>query len=108
MAKKSDKQEWYSNQQLFEIFQTSVKELTEEMNNTKDRLHKYNGLHDRFDTVEEKLSDVDRRLEAQVTRCNKVQASVAGKSDLIDKVIRISPILIAAVMGAFTIWISMR
>lgn len=74
-----EKTQWYDNKELFEMFTTSVTKLSNEMNDTKDRLRKYNGLHERFDTVEDKLTDMNGRLGKQISRCDEVQGAIQGK-----------------------------
>lgn len=104
---KEPKREWYDNQQLFEMFSKKVEELTKEMDATKERLHDYNGLHDRFDNVEGKLKDVEGKVIAQVQRCDKVQSRMEGKEDSAAKFIKIWPLVVMTIMMVFTIWISL-
>lgn len=97
---KERRDQWYTPRELFE----QMLELGKELQTTKERLHKYNGLHDRFDGVEKDLADVKENVGAQITRCDKVQASMQGKGDVIDRLIQMWPIIITTIMAIYTFW----
>lgn len=90
-----EKTQWYNNKELFEMFTTSVKEVSAEikevsaeMAETKNRLSKYNGLHERFDDVGEELTDIKKQLGSQIKRCDEVQSEKQGKKAVEGGVLR--------------------
>ena len=52
----SDKENFYSNRELFELMMPEIYELKQELKETRTIVAKYNGLRERLGNVEEKLS----------------------------------------------------
>lgn len=65
-----DKNQWYSNKDLFEMiaeFKKEVETLRLEMNETKTLIRDYNGLRDTINRVENKVIDLESKHNAKYT-----------------------------------------
>ena len=122
MPKGKGQDQWYSNKELYEKFtedigkmQDEMQRTREELRDTNDRFHHYNGLHGRFDQTDEKIDEVkgkiekvEGRQEDQESKCNKVLAQKEGKGDLVDKLIRVFPIVVQLILAFSTIYFASR
>jgi hypothetical protein len=82
-----DEKQWYSNKDLFEQMQGLKDELTA----TKEVIAKYNGLYD-------KVNDVQIKLSQQVKRCDEVQAGKEARSDIYSTLLKLWPILLSTLI----------
>jgi len=57
MSEKSTEKEWYSNKELFEMFQG----LKEELKITRDAVKKYNNIRNNLNDVMERLAAIEQR-----------------------------------------------
>lgn len=97
-------EQWYTNKELFEMIQ----KLNSTMKDTNTVIKKYNGLHERINDVDQKIESVDSKVDKQINVCAEVRATMKGRSDFVNTLIKIWPILITTAMAAFTIWVSTR
>ena len=89
----SETESWYSNKDLFEKMQELEKQLTI----TEANIRKYNG-------IPEKLNSLSDAVTSQVTKCNEVQAAKEGKSDVYQGILKIWPVILSAIMAAWSIF----
>jgi len=58
-------EQWYTPKELYEM----INNLSGELKSTTEAVKKYNGLHERFDKLGEKM-------DSQINRCDKVQTEI--------------------------------
>ena len=88
----SEKQEqWYTNKDLFE----QTQQLRDELKFTQIAIKKYNGLHEKLDSIEESLDE-------QIKRCDEVQTSAKTKSGIYDRILQLWPIIISTIIFIFS------
>ena len=88
-----DDNNWYSTKDLFEKMQ----QLEKQLSTTEMTIRKYNG-------IPEKLNSLTDSVIKQVAKCNEVQASKEGKTDVYQGILKIWPVILSAIMAAWTIF----
>lgn len=89
----AEKEQWYSNKELYEM----IDGLRDDLKDTTTAVKKYNGLHERFDKVEIALAD-------QMAKCAEVQKGKEARSDIALTLLKIWPIVLSTVMAIWAIW----
>jgi hypothetical protein len=80
-------EQWYTPKELYEM----INNLSGELKSTTEVIKKYNGLHERFDKMDEKL-------DKQIGRCDKVQTEIETKKDLASTVTKLWPLLMSTIL----------
>lgn len=65
-----DREQWYSNKELYEQINAISKEFTgfrHEMKETRNMIRKYNGLREKIETVEDKVDRIEAKTEGKKT-----------------------------------------
>ena len=88
-----DDSNWYSNKDLFEKMQ----ELEKQLSTTEATIKRYNG-------IPEKLNSLTDAVMKQAVKCNEVQASKEGKNDVYQGILKIWPVILSAIMAAWSIF----
>lgn len=77
MEGEQEKQGWYSDREMFEMIQGLTIELTE----TRTTIKKYNGLWEKFDKVDRRLTAIEPRAKwrASIFRGDHIREQVFGQ-----------------------------
>ena len=64
-----EKQNWYSNKELFEMLEELKKDITSlriEMNETKTLIRDYNSLRESINNTNKKIGELERKVETGI------------------------------------------
>lgn len=94
-----EKEQWYSNKDLFE----KIQKLSDELQETRQLVIKYNGLVEKLYRVEEKTEENTREVKNLADEVSKMEYTIKGRSSAFEKVRNWTPwlITIASVLHAF-------
>ena len=93
-----EKEQWYSNKELYEKFNCMFLSLEKELIKTRDDVKKYNNLVDKMHTVTGMMANIDKQLSEQVKRCDEVQSGLQGKTDVYQGILKLWPVIISTVL----------
>jgi hypothetical protein len=69
-----EKEQWYSNKELYEKFLCMFTKLEKELQATRSDVKKYNGLFNKMTCMGDTQVKIEELIRAQVKRCDEVQA----------------------------------
>ena len=86
---------FYTNKELFEKFSRMFDDLQKGLNETTAAVKKYNGLW-------EKVAENTKSLNAQMNRCNEVQAGKVAQTGIFDRLLQLWPIILLTIIFALS------
>ena len=94
-----EKEQWYSNKDLFE----KIQKLSDELQETRQLVVKYNNLVEKLYRVEEKTEENTREVKNLANEVNEMKYTTKGKSSAYEMVRNWTPwlITIATILYAF-------
>ena len=93
-----EKEQWYSNKDLFE----KIQELSDELQETRQLVVKYNNLVEKLYRVEEKTEENTREVKNLANEVNKMKYTTKGKKSAFEMVRNWTPWLITITTILYT------
>ena len=93
-----EKEQWYSNKDLFE----KIQKLSDELQETRQLVVKYNNLVEKLYRVEEKTEENTREVKNLANEVNEMKYTTKGKSSAYEMVRNWTPWLITIATILYT------
>ena len=112
-----DSDNWYTNKELFEKIQemnekvtdkidTTQKELTVKIDNLQNEVRKYNNLNSKIESLVDSgtknadaITNINVKLNDQITKCNQVQDRKQGQWHVVDFIKDWWPIILSTLLA---------